>query len=190
MSRTAAAFAVVAGLALACAHGRRNERSTFTFPSAFDANQTVTVWVDGRARDLLASLRWRGGDLDVTLFDTAFAAPLLTVSRRSGKVAIETFQHGAGDQEARRLVELLVELYALPFRETAPGWAEARSGGFTFRLERLHDRAQCVFPDAIEIFLRVGPAIRVRVVTVDVSCQGEERLDPAANLDRVDPLRP
>ena len=167
MSRAAAALA---GLALACAHGPHDERPPFTFPPAFDANQVVTVRTEGDIRELLASLRWRGGDLDVTLFDPAFAAPLLHASRRGGAVRVETFQGGPGRDAANRLVDLLGELYAQPFHETARDRVEARSGRYAFRLERVRLQGGCAFPEAIEVAPRAGPDVQVRVVTLDVSC--------------------
>jgi hypothetical protein len=128
--------------------------------------------MDGQTREFLASLRRRGGDLDLALFDPAFAAPLLSATRRSGVVHLEIPTGGPSEGEARRLVELLVELYAQPFQETAPGRAEARTGGYVCRLEGVRARLGCVFPEAIELVLRVGREARVRVVTLDVSCPG------------------
>ncbi len=176
MTRPATALAAFAGLALACAHGPRDERRRFIFPPAFDANQAVTVRMDGDTREFLASLRWRGGDLDVTLFEPAFAFPLLHAWRRAGAVKVETFQSGTREDAARRLVELLGELYGQRFRETAPGRVEARSRRYAFRADGVRARGGCVFPDAIEVALRTGPDVRVRVVTLDVSCPADAPL--------------
>jgi len=167
------AAAALAGLALACAHVPREERPPFAFPRAFDANQAVTVRMEGDTRELLASLRWRGGDLDVTLFDPVFAVPLLHASSRGGAVQVETLQAGPREDVARRLVELLGELYAQPFRATGPDRAEARSRHYAFRLEGVRAQGGCVFPDAIEVAPRSGPDVRVRVVTLELSCPAD-----------------
>jgi hypothetical protein len=166
----AAALAALASLGVACAHAPRDDRPPFAFPPAFDANQTVTVRMDGDARELLASLRWRGGDLDVTLFEPAFAVPLVHATRRGGAVKVEAFPGGPREDAARRLVELLGELYAQPFRATSADRAEARSRHYAFRLEGVRGRGGCVFPDAIEVTPRMGPDVHVRVVTLDLSC--------------------
>ncbi len=172
----AAVLGALAGLALGCAHAPRDDRPPFAFPPAFDANQAVTVRMDGDTRELLASLRWRGGDLDVTLFEPAFAVPLLHATRRGGAVKVATFPGGPREEAARRLVELLGELYAQPFRATAGDRADARSRHWAFRLEGVRGRGGCVFPDAIEVAPRMGPDVHVRVVTLDLSCPADAAL--------------
>ncbi len=170
---TRAAALAAAALALACAHAPQGDRARYAFPPAFDANQAVTVRMDGDVRELLASLRWRGGDLDVTLFEPALAVPVLHATRRGGAVRVETFQGGPREDAARRLVELLGELYAQPFRAGAADGAEARSRHYAFRLEGVRGRGGCVFPDAIEVAPRAGPDVHVRVVTLDLSCPAD-----------------
>ncbi len=177
MSGRAAALAAVAGLALACAHAPLGTGPPYAFPPAFDANQAVTVRTGGDVRELLASLRWRGGDLDVTLFEPAFAVPVLHATRRRGVVRVETFRGGPPEDAARRLVELLGELYAQPFVGAAAGdAADARSRHYAFRIEGLRPNGGCVFPDAIDVAPRMGPDVRVRVATLDLSCPADAAL--------------
>jgi hypothetical protein len=171
VTRRAAALAAVAlAFALACAHAPRDAGPPFAFPRAFDANQAVTVRMDGDTRELLASLRWRAGDLDVTLFEPAFAVPLLHATRRGGAVKVETLPGGPDERAARRLVELLGELYAQAFQATAADRAEGRSRHYAFRLEGVQARGECAFPEAIEVDPRMGPDVHVRVRTLDLSC--------------------
>ncbi len=167
------AAAATALLALACAHGGSPAGPAFAFPGAFDANQLVEIRTAGETREVLASLRRRGGDFDVTLFDPVFAVPLLSASSRGGAVHVEAGPapgRGPGPEEATQLLSLLADLYGRTFRAAGADRFETSSGRFRFGLVGVRPRDGCPFPDRIEVSPRLGSAVHLRVDTIEVSC--------------------
>jgi len=163
-----AAGALAALVAAGCA-GPRATGSGFAFPDAFEANQLVTVRTGDETRELLASLRRAGEDHEVTLFDPVFAVPLLSASTRGGSFTVHG-PRGPGADDVARLLALLGDLYDRSYRPAGADRFEAKSGMFTFRLFGVSSRGSCSFPDRIEVEPRVGSAVHLDVVTIDVSC--------------------
>jgi hypothetical protein len=168
VSSARSAAALVAALALGCAHAGASG-AAFAFPAAFDANQLVTIQTGGETRELIASLRRRGADYDVTLFDPVFAVPILSASARDGAVRVEGGAGGLGADRAEQLLSLLADLYGRTFRATGPDRFEARSRRFAYALAGVRPRDGQPFPDVIEVASRGGPEVRLRVETIDVS---------------------
>jgi hypothetical protein len=166
--RARALLPVAAAAALAGCAGARPAGPVWSFPEAFDATQAVSVRGAGPARDLVASLRRRGGDYEVTLFDPIFGAPLLSAARRGGQVSIEASGPAAGrEAEARRLVEVLADVYGGAYPAPRGGASEGRAGRLAVRLSGVAPRDGCPFPERVDVSAR-GVSVEVR--TLDVTC--------------------
>jgi hypothetical protein len=166
---------VAALAAAACAGAPARARHDFAFPDSFDVNQVVTARVEGVAQELVASLRRRGAEYEVTLFDPAFGVPLLSASLAGGSVTIASAAGPLRRDDAERLLAMLGDLYAQRFRARGPDRLEAKSGRFVYRLAGLRSREGCAFPDRIDVAPRMGSAVVIEVVTLDVSCPGGDR---------------
>lgn len=163
------ATALLVTLAVACAHVP-SPGAPFAFPEAFDANQLVEIATTNGAHQVVASLSRRGRDLEVTLFDPVFTAPLLSASTRAGEVRVHASAPGLPENAAPQLLALLVDLYDRTFRGAGAGRFEARSRRFAYALVGVRLRDGCSFPDWVEASTRRGPALHLRVTTLDVSC--------------------
>lgn len=162
---------LLAALAAACAHAPP-PGAPFAFPDAFEANQLVEIaTADGR-REVVASLRRRGADFEVTLFDPVFTIPLLSASTRGGDLRVEGSAPGLPEDAGPQLLALLADLYGRTFRAVGADRLEARSRRFAYALLGVRPRDGCPFPDRIEVSPRRGAALHLRVVTIDVSCVG------------------
>jgi hypothetical protein len=172
----ASAAALFLALA-ACAGAPHGGRSAYTFPEAFDATQAVTVTLEGRTQELIASLSRRGRDFDVTLFDPVFSFPVLTASSRAGVASevrhTDAVPRGGGE----RLVQLLAAVYEARYARTEAAGGKATAGAMQLTLEGLANEAACQFPATIEVSSRIGDGPHVRVVTVEATCPepGEAR---------------
>jgi hypothetical protein len=163
-------------LLIACASAGASRGGTaagdYSFPGAFDVTQVVTVESGDDHRELLASVRRRAGDYEVTLFDPVFATPLLSAALRGGAASEERYSDTVPSGEGARLVEQLARLYGERFPEPRGGVTEAASGAFRFRLSQLPDATvACRFPGEIAISPRVSARSRVAVRTVEVQCR-------------------
>jgi hypothetical protein len=161
-----------------CARVQRGGDAGYAFPEAFDATQAVTVKLEDREHELIASLSRRGRDLEVTLFDPVFSFPVLTASSRAN-VASEIRHTDAVPQgKGERLVELLAAVYGARYARGAAGTAEASTATMRFRLEGLPDAGDCRFPGAVEVAPRLGGGPRVRARTLEVACGSPSRVAP------------
>ncbi len=163
------AAALLAALAAACAHAPP-QRGRFAFPDAFDANQLVEIASEDGTREVVASLRRRAGDFEVTLFDPVFSVPLLTASTRRGDVRVDGSAPGLPENAGPQLLALLADLYGRTFRAASADRLEARSGRFAYALVGVRPRDGCPFPDRVDVSPRRGPVLHLRVVTIEVSC--------------------
>jgi hypothetical protein len=164
-------IAAIAALAAAgCAGTPVPGRPPFTFPDAFDVNQSVTVRADGVTHELVASLRRRSASYDVTLFDPAFGVPLLSASMEGAEVLVREGASPERRGDAEKLLAMLRELYGETYRPSGADRAEASAGKMRYRLTGIRSRDGCAFPDRIEVRPRLGSAVAVDVVTLDVSC--------------------
>ncbi|WP_242392179.1 hypothetical protein [Anaeromyxobacter oryzisoli] len=159
-------------LGAACAAIPRGERRSYEFPPSFDATQAVTVTLEGRTQELVASLRRRGDDFDLTLFDPVFSFPLLTSSSHGGVATEVRHVERVRPGDGKRLVELLVLVYETRYPLPVAGAAEASVGAVRSRLEQLPGDAPCQFPGVILVSPRFGAGPQVSVRTVEVLCGG------------------
>lgn len=175
-ARIAVALAVLA----ACAGIPPGACDAYEFPGSFDATQAVTVTLEGRTQELLASLRRRGDDFEVTLFDPVFSFPVLSSSSHAGVASeirhVESLRPGDG----KRLLELLRSVYEARYPGPKAGGAEAATAALRFRLGQLPDDAPCRFPGTIEVSPRFGSGPHVHVRTVEVGCGAERSSGSAA----------
>lgn len=166
MNVRAAALAVA--LAAACA-GVRPAAPAWTFPDAFDATQVVSASGDGPPMELVASLRRRGGDYEVTLFDPVFGAPLLSAAVRGGAHEVREIGPAIGRAgEARRLLDVLASVYGRAYpapREDATG---ASTLAYAIRLSEFGAPGDCAFPGRIDVTASGGARVEVR--TLEVTC--------------------
>jgi hypothetical protein len=162
-------------LAAACAGAPRGRpgQEEYGFPEAFEVTQVVTLASGDERREMLASLRRQGGDYEVTLFDPAFAVAILSASRRAGVVSEEPFAQGVRPGDGKRLVDMLVRLYAEVFPAPRGGVTAATSGAFSYRLSAIPDAgSHCRFPGLIAIGPRLGATgPRIDARTVEVRCR-------------------
>ena len=163
------AAALLAAHAAACAHAPP-PGAPFAFPDAFDANQLVEIATADGTREVVASLRRRGGDFEVTLFDPVFTVPLLSASTRGGDVRVDGSAPGLPEDAAPQLLALLQDLYGRTFRAAGADRLEARSRRFAYALVGVRARDGCPFPDSVEVSRRGRADLHLRVVTIDVSC--------------------
>lgn len=171
MSGGRGTLAASAALALACAGAapRPGER-TYRFPEAFEATQVVTVALDSGPQEALASVRRRGADYEVTLFEPTFAAPLLTAAARGGAVSEELLVAGPRRGDGLRLVKLLADVFGRAYRAGADGRGEARGSLGAYALDGLPGPGPCAFPAAVDVSPTLGLGPHVHARTVDVSC--------------------
>ncbi|HET9598470.1 MAG TPA: hypothetical protein VFP65_22975 [Anaeromyxobacteraceae bacterium] len=158
--------------ATACAGSMRGGGAAgeYGFPDAFEVTQVVTVESGDDRRELLASVRRRAADYEVTLFDPVFATPLVSAALHGGAASEERFSEAVPPGDGTRLVEQLARLYGERFPAPRDGVTESASGPFRFRLARLPDAEACRFPGEIAIRPRLGASRRVDVRTLDVRC--------------------
>lgn len=161
-----------------CAGVARGGRAAeWRFPERYDANQIVTVQLGEDRRELVASVRRTGKDLDVVLFDPALAVPLLEAHQRGGDAAETRHVEAVPPGYGKRLVEVLSALHALDFAIGPDGAAEAGARGLRFRVEDLSGDGACRFPRTIDVTPRaIGP--RIRVETIDVTCEAPPLTPP------------
>jgi hypothetical protein len=115
------------------------------------------------------SLRRRGPDVEVTLFDPVFSFPLLSSSLRAGVASEVRHAEAVPAGYGTRLVEILASVYGARYAPEDGGGAVATTTGWRYRLEALGPDPTCRFPAAIELSPRFGgPHMRAR--TVDVAC--------------------
>jgi hypothetical protein len=171
LSRRAAALALAALAAAGCAGVRPAAGAAgFRFPESFDATQAVTVDAPDGKVELLASLRRRGADYEVTLFDPVFATPLLGASLSGGVFRVDASGPGVTAREAERLVEVLRDVYAGSYPLPVSGTTVARGHGIAITLTDVDAGAPCPFAGRIDVRPRFGAAPAVAVRTLDVSC--------------------
>ncbi len=168
------ALGVASVLLLAGCAGASHELGAgthYAFPDEFDVTQAVTVASSSDdTREVLASLRRRAGDYDVTLFDPVFAVPVVTASLHGGVAHEEVLAPGVPAGQGKRLVSLLSTLYGSTFPLPRAGSSEAASGGFSFRLGEIVDGAACPFPAVIDVSPRLGRWPTLHVRTLEVTC--------------------
>ena len=158
----------VACAASGCAHLAPSAADReFHFRNELAVTQTVEVDAAGGRHAFLASLRRHGDEIEVTLFDPVFAAPMLSAAWRRGKAEETLLAAGARPGDGKRLIELLREVYAMNYPPPASGRTRATSSRVAVELEGF-GRAPCDFPDRMVLEARVGPAFEVRVETVSV----------------------
>lgn len=176
-SRRRSAGALVAAvlaplLSAGCAAVPIAGSTEWSFPPRYEANQLVSVDLGDSRHDLVASVRRDGGDVEVTLFDPALAVPLLAARLHDGEAEetrwVEVVPAGQGE----RLVRLLADLHAAPYRVAPDGEGERTAGGVRFRVGGFTGEPPCRFPRRVEVIPR-GPGPRIRVETLDVACGGE-----------------
>jgi hypothetical protein len=156
---------------------REGGAATWRFPERYDANQIVAVQLGEDHRELVASVRRTGKDVDVVLFDPALAVPLLEARQRGGDATETRHVDAIPPGYGKRLVGVLSALHALDFAIRADGAAEAGARGLRFRLEDLSGDGACRFPRTIDVAPRaIGPSIRVE--TIDVTCGATPRTAP------------
>lgn len=169
MRRAAPLAAVVGLLAAGCAAVPLAGSTAWSFPARYEANQLVTADLGDARHDLVASVRRDGGDVEVTLFDPALAVPILAARLHGGEAEetrwVEAVPAGYGE----RLVRLLADLHASPYRVSPDGEGEGRAGGVRFRVGDFAGEPPCRFPRRVEVLPR-GPGPRIRVETLDVAC--------------------
>jgi hypothetical protein len=136
----------------------------------FDATQAVTVTLEGREQELIASLSRRGRDLEVTLFDPIFSLPVLTASSHGGIASEIRHTDAIPPGKGERLVELLVTVYEARYAAGWTGTAEATTATMRFLLDGLADEGACRFPGTVEVSPRFGGGPRVRARTLEVAC--------------------
>jgi len=169
------AAAALLALAAACATVPAGPGG-WAFPASFDANQVVRIEGRDGSWELVASLRRRGDDYEVTLFDPVFSAPVLTASLRGGQASERVLAPaGAGVRpgDGERLVETLREIYGERYPAEEGGRTAAGSLRVHTALSGIAGEAGCRFPGAIEIRPRAGPVERLEVRTIEVRCGGE-----------------
>jgi len=164
--------AAALALAAACA-GVPAGPGGWAFPASFDANQVVVAEArDGAGTwELVASLRRRGADYEVTLFDPVFGAPVLAASLRDGRASEQVLAPAgirAGDGE--RLVETLREIYGQRYPAESGGATGAETLRQRTTLAAISGGTGCRFPATIEIRPRAGPVERLEVRTIEVRC--------------------
>jgi hypothetical protein len=162
----------------ACARVQRGGDAGYAFPEAFDATQAVTVKLEDREHELIASLSRRGGDLEVTLFDPIFSFPVLTASFRGGVASELRHSEAVPAGNGERLAELLVAVYEARYQARAAGAAESATATMRFRLEDLPDAGPCRFPGTVEVAPRLGAGPHVRARTLEVACGGPRGATP------------
>lgn len=163
---------VALALAAACAAAPRAPAG-WAFPAAFDVNQVVRVEGRDGSWELVASLRRRGADYEVTLFDPIFGAPVLTASLMAGRASEEVLAPpGAGIRpgDGSRLVETLRGVYGQRYPSEEGGRTAAEGMRLAVALSAISGEPGCRFPGAIEIRPRAGPVDRLEVRTLEVRC--------------------
>lgn len=171
MRALASALALVLAAA-GCAGLRGGARGAeWSFPLRYEANQAVSVTTGGEQRDLVASVRRDGAEIEVTLFDPALAVPVLSGWQRAGAIGEQRHVDSIPSGYGERLVRLLADLHGRTFDVTDARDGEARGFGVRYRIEGLSGEAGCRFPRLIEV-TPSGPAPRVRVETLDFGCGG------------------
>lgn len=148
----------------------RPGRAEYSFPRAFEASQLVAVTAGGERRELLASVRRSGDDLQVTLFDPVFAVPVLSARAQGRTITEERLAPGPRAGDGVRLVRLLRDVLSRRYAEGA-GTPEAGGWAGRVRLSALPPATTpCRFPAEIEVAPR-GSGTIVRVRTLDVACE-------------------
>lgn len=171
--RRAAAAASILLASLGCAGVPRGQGAVaWTFPARYEANQIVTVDSGDTRREFLASVRRSRGDVEVTLFDPALAAPLIAGRMREGAAEETRYAAGIPPGYGVQLVRMLADLHGARFPIGADGAGEAGGVGVRYRVRSLSADYRCRFPEVIEVTPRArGP--RIHVATIDVACGAE-----------------
>lgn len=169
---TPRAAALALALAGAACAGPRPllDAAAFRFPESFDATQVVTVAAPDGKVELVASLRRREADYDVTLFDPVFATPLLGASLEAGVFRVDARGPGVTAREAEQLLEVLRDVYAGGYPRPVDGTTVARGRRVAITLSGVDPDAPCPFAARIDVRPRLGLAPAVAVRTLDVSC--------------------